>query len=547
MSTAEIPAKHRDAGNWLQSAGLSDADQRRAMRAAKDSGEPLASIVRRLGLLSDAAIADALAQAHDLPRLSTSDFDQEDPTDGAINPDFLQANQACIARSEEHHVLLALADPTAASIADAIALATGKPVALGLASLADIETALERYFGAPDRKNDAQNTMGVDDADAEHLRDLASEAPVVRLVNDLIKDALVNRASDIHVEPYRDRLRIRLRIDGVLHDRDAPDASLAQLVVSRIKIIADLDIAERRRPQDGRARVSISGTPLDLRIATTPSAHGESVVIRLLEDRDSEVSLQTLGLSDKDEALLRKRLAAPFGLILVVGPTGGGKTTTLAGAISTLNTPERKVISIEDPVEYQIDGVTQIAVRPDIGLTFANALRSVLRQDPDVIVVGELRDRETAEIAVNAALTGHLVLATLHANTAAGAPARLIDMGIDPSLLRSTLRLILSQRLIRVLCPSCRKKVKGRWTRTGCETCAGTGYLSRSGLFESIDLDAALLEIIQPGLSALEFEHAARESGALSLEDDGRAKIKAGITDSDEIWRVLGTRVDASS
>lgn len=387
---------------------------------------------------------------------------------------------------------------------------------------------------------------GESEADTDQLKDIASQAPVVRLVSDIVAEAQERRASDIHIEPFRDRLRLRFRIDGVLHDRPAPPPGLARLVASRIKILAGLDIAERRRPQDGRARLTLGGRAIDLRVATAPTAHGESVVIRLLEDRDSEVKLDDLGLTPGHRPVFERQLDAPYGLILVSGPTGSGKTTTLAAALDRLNVPGRKLVSIEDPVEYQIDGVNQIAVNPVIGLTFATALRSVLRHDPDVIVVGELRDRETAEIAVNAALTGHLVLATIHANTAAGAGPRLIDMGVDPSLLRSTLRLLIAQRLVRVLCTSCKveveppKGLRRAFDAAGCPSCSQTGYRGRVGVFEFIETGADVRELLRDGVSAGEIERAARAAGASSILDDARAKIEAGITSPAEVFRVLG-------
>ncbi|MBL1430372.1 MAG: type II/IV secretion system protein [Robiginitomaculum sp.] len=522
---------------WLSSSGLKPADIGRVLSGASQTGETPSNVVRRLGLLSDQELAKILAQSHGVSLVSLDDFATTDPLDGQLPQAFLRANQACPVSISDQGLLLALADPQDQETIDGIAMTISMNIIPAVAALGDIEAALSQFFGETGQLAEDDDQTFASDADAEHLRDLASEAPVVRLVNEVIGEAARSRASDIHIEPFRDYLQIRLRIDGVLQEIKAPAINMAKLMVSRVKIIAGLDIAERRRPQDGRARLNIDGKQLDLRIATSPNVHGESVVIRLLEDRNSEVSLNELGLAKNHRKLLDKHLAQPYGLILVVGPTGGGKTTTLAGAVSQLNQPGRKVISIEDPVEYQIDGVTQIAVNSTIGLTFASVLRSVLRHDPDVIVVGELRDAETAEIAVNAALTGHLVLATLHANTAAAAPARLVDMGVDPALLRSTLKLVIAQRLVRLLCTKCHSK------DDDCQNCSGSGYRGRSGLFEMIDMQGGILSLIQPGAAAADFAAAAKKAGFDSLADSAKEKLKSGITDADELWRVLGERI----
>lgn len=530
--------------SWIETiAGLSDADIGRAKRLSSETGERLARALKRLGAASDASIADALAAATGLERVGADDFPPHALEAGGISAQFLQDSAALPINLKDHDIVLAVADPTDPAPAEGVRLATGLGVVLRVAAFSDIEAAHARLYGQDTSVPDVETDIA---ADGEDLKDLASEAPVVRLVNDLLAEALKARASDIHVEPFRDRLRIRFRIDGVLHDQPSPRRGLAPLVTSRIKILAGLDIAERRRPQDGRARTTIAGRALDLRVATAPTAHGESVTIRLLEDRDTEVKLDELGLSEDQRHQLSRHLSAPYGLILVTGPTGSGKTTTLAGALDQLNSSERKLISIEDPIEYQIEGVNQIAVNAPIGLSFASVLRSVLRHDPDIIVVGELRDGETAEIAINAALTGHLVLATVHTNTAAGAAPRLIDMGVDPALLRSTLRLSVAQRLVRELCPECKVPdqpppgLKAAWKPMGCPTCAQTGYRGRIAVFEFIDISGDIADVLRAGVAASDVETLARKAGIASIRDDAMAKVEAGITSLSEVERVLG-------
>ena len=382
---------------------------------------------------------------------------------------------------------------------------------------------------------------------------------MIRIVNQLFVDALHTRATDIHIEPSRNRLIVRLRIDGMLREIRSPPIDLARAIVSRIKIISGLDIAERRLPQDGRARVRIDGRQLDLRIATVPTVNGESVAIRLLENAQRALDLKQLGFDEDGQATIRRHIAASYGLVLVTGPTGSGKTTTLAAALNILNEPKRKILTIEDPVEYQIDGINQIHVKPEIGVTFAHMLRSFLRNDPDVIMVGELRDTETARIAVQAALTGHLVMSTLHTNSAAGAITRLLDMGVESFMLASCLRCVIGQRLVRQLCPTCRQQVEEpialpaeilqqagieagkptlHWRAVGCDRCFNTGFAGRTGIVELLQLDESIQRLVRPGVTTTEIAAAGLRGGLVAMAVDGVRKCLAGITTPDEVRRV---------
>ena len=514
--------------SWMDALGLAPEQRARARQLAGDARIALSHAARRLSMAEDRALAAALANSHNLPLLDAGALAPAKGLIGAVSPAFLRDIAALPLARDASGVRVAMASPDDDAALAGLAMALGAAIHPVVASRTAIEAALARLDASPDSP----------DTDDDDAADTAIPAPAVSIVQDVLAAGLANRASDIHLEPTRQGLRVRQRIDGVLIDQPLQPASLARAIVSRVKILAGLDIAERRKPQDGRARLSVSGRSLDLRIATGPSAHGEGAVIRLLEDKAANVRIDALGLSTSQQALLQARLGEPYGLILVTGPTGAGKTTTLAAALQHLNQPGRKLISIEDPIEYQIDGATQIAVKPQIGLTFAAALRAVLRQDPDVIVVGELRDAETAEIAINAALTGHLVLATLHANSAAAAAPRLIDMGVDPALLRSTARLFLAQRLVRLLCVTCKRPGPDGFTAPGCATCADAGYRGRIGLFEALDATPSVLATLRPGVAAQDIAAAATYS---TLADSAAAALAAGQTSRDEIVRVLGS------
>jgi general secretion pathway protein E len=509
--------------------------------------------------------ADEVASFWKLPKLSLQELLA---AVGAVEPfsaRFLRESSVFPFRAKDGSLALAVSDPSDGAAIRAAEIVVGGAVGIVVASFDDIAAVLERRLDerAAERVDVAAPELRSGDDDIDSLRDLASGAPVVRAVNDLLERAMELRASDIHIEPFRSGLVVRMRIDGIL--RAVPFAGDAppQAVVSRIKILAGLNIAERRLPQDGAARARAGRTEIDVRIATMPTQHGESVVIRLLPRDRGLLDLGKIGLVGRDEATLRRLLALPHGLILITGPTGSGKTTTLATMLSILNEPTRKILTIEDPVEYEISGVNQSQVRPAIGLTFATAMRAFVRQDPDVIMVGEIRDAETANIAIHAALTGHLVLSTLHTETAAAAVPRLLDLGVEGFLLRSTLRAVVAQRLVRVLCSGCksrhvlteqdlivdpRYRVLGLaafeqvYRPTGCESCSGTGYRGRAGIFELLELTDEVRPLVSAEADATLIDGAAIRAGMTTMLDDAVEKCRAGMTSASEILRVTSAR-----
>ncbi|MBB5048560.1 general secretion pathway protein E [Rhodopseudomonas rhenobacensis] len=481
-----------------------------------------------------------------------------------FSPRFLRESKIIPFRDAGGRYHVALADPCERAAIRAAELVFGEPVGVVVGSFEDITTVLEKQLNAEaaDDSGVAQISEKQSDDDVESLRDLASGAPVVRALNDLFERAVDLRASDVHVEPFRDRLVVRLRIDGLL--RAAPQLDVpAQALISRIKILAGLNIAERRLPQDGAARIRVGRSELDIRVATMPTQHGETAVIRLLPRDRGLLELGKLGLGAADEATLNRLLALPHGMIVVTGPTGSGKTTTLATMLSILNETTRKILTIEDPVEYEIPGINQSQVKPSIGLTFATALRSFVRQDPDVIMVGEIRDAETAHIAVHAALTGHLVLTTLHTETAAAAVPRLLDLGIEAFLLSSTLRAVVAQRLVRVLCDRCKAPhVVGSddlerdprfemlgfqhnetvFEAVGCDRCSGTGYRGRHGAFEVLEMTNQMRKLVRPGTDSDTLDRAAIAAGMTTMLQDAVAKCRAGTTTVSEVLRVTTIR-----
>ena len=536
----------------------------RAMAAAQEQRQSLAATVTGLGLTTSQEWAEAVAQHYEIELVTADELPKEPLLAELISPRFLRYTAVLPVRVEEDEICLAMADPGNSYAIRAVTVATGRRVTPVIAALDDLQKAYARYWEAGQSAlqrivDDIGDELGSDvSADVEHLIGAAQEAPVVRLVNQLLTDALRLHASDIHIEPARDHLRVRYRVHGRLREAGAPPARLSAAVISRIKILAKLDIAERRLPQDGRARLTLLGRRIDLRVATAPSVHGESLVIRILDQSAQGGDFSDLGLDAAMEAKLKHALAAPHGMLLVTGPTGSGKTTTLYAALRHLNKASDKLMSIEDPVEYQIDGITQIQVKPEIELDFARVLRSVVRHDPDVIMVGETRDPETASIGVNAALTGHLLLTTLHTNSAAGAIARLLDMGVEPYLLASVLRGVLGQRLVGILCPSCRDRRPATaeqhafftmagmavpddlhlFHAAGCEACEGLGYVGRLGIFELLEVNEPIRELIRARASTQAVAQAAAENGMTTMYVDGLRKCLAGTTTLEEVCSV---------
>jgi general secretion pathway protein E len=513
--------------------------------------------------LSASEFADEAARFADLDRVALQDMLSAPALGEAFSQRFLREMMVFPYQAADGAAVLAVADPTDTAARRAAEIVLRRDVTIKVASVEDLTVVLDRRLGDDNIELAGSEPRQPREDDIESLRDLASGAPVVRAVNDLIEKAVELRASDIHIEPFQAGLVVRMRIDGLLRPVAAPAGVLPQAVISRIKIVANLNIAERRLPQDGAARLRVGRTDIDIRVAIMPMQHGESAVIRILPKDRGLLVVEKLGFSTTDDVTLRRLLKLPHGMIVVTGPTGSGKTTTLATILSILNDPGRKILTIEDPVEYDIPGVNQAQIKPAIGLTFAAALRSFVRQDPDVIMVGEVRDSETAHVAVHAALTGHLVLTTLHTESAAAAVPRLLDLGVEGYLLRSTLRAVVAQRLVRQLCDRCKtpKILTGadlaedprlgalgfRSDETlrgpcGCERCGGTGYRGRLGVFEILELTNEIRELIGEKTDGLKIDQTAIRTGMTTMVDDGVAKCRAGLTSPAEILRVTTAR-----
>ena len=465
----------------------------------------------------------------------------------------------------KNNVLSVAAPDSVSSMAiDALRVATTSDVVVYSADDKLIDDYIGRFYGQESQNiNKIIEDIGDrgieyltgEEEDIGHLRDLASEAPIIKLVNLLIARAVEARASDIHIEPYQDELKVRYRIDGVLHDAESTPKRLQAAIVSRVKIMAKLNIAERRLPQDGRIRIRLGEQEIDLRVSTIPVLHGESVVMRILRREGITIDLDLLGFPADVLREFNQLITRPNGIILVTGPTGSGKTTTLYGALDKINSPDKKIITVEDPIEYQLKGINQIQVKPQIGLNFASTLRHIVRQDPDIIMIGEVRDLETAEIAIQSALTGHLVFSTLHTNDAPSAITRLLEMGVENFLLSSTIRGVLAQRLVRVICPACKTEdpaaldseefsLLGLQPGTrlfmgrGCEQCAYTGYYGRSGIFELMTVDNDIRRLILKSADANQLRDSAISRGMRTLLKDGAEKVKQGVTTLSEILRV---------
>ena len=534
---------------------LADDVLQRALLIERETGERLDAVITRLGLLSEDRITQEIARATGLGIVEAAGFPEQPVAGADLSPAFLHDVRAVPLTVADGRARVAVADPFDAFAEQAFGFVFHRPVERVLARPSDIDAAIERLYRRADAADDGD--AAVSDDDLERLKDLVSDAPVIRAVNRLIARAVDERASDIHVEPSDDGLALRFRIDGMLRDAGKLGPAMRAPLVSRIKIMAGLNIAERRLPQDGRLRIAVRGHEIDLRVATSPSIHGESVVMRILDRSKLALDFATLGFDARTTTQMREAIAKPHGIVLVTGPTGSGKTTTLYAALAELNLPERKLLTVEDPIEYRLAGVTQTQVNPAIGFTFGTALRSFLRQDPDVMMVGEIRDRETAEIAVQAALTGHMILSTLHTNTAAGAVSRLLDMEVEPFLLSSVLTGVLAQRLVRRLCPACRRAEPAGdavpqaiapylaahpgallHRAVGCGACGGTGYSGRVAVLEFLRVDDEIARLILRRADARAVAEAAEAAGMRSLVADGVEKVLAGLTTVEEVLRV---------
>jgi len=538
-------------------------DVDRALILQKENGQKLGKILLSLGYITEKDLVASLVEQTGIRSITGDQWPAEIQRVETLDVTFLRKQKMIPIADADGTLTMVMEDPFNFEVLDAVETLTGHRVDAVLGIEGEILDALVRLY-EDDNKDAVVHGLDdvfadIDEDNIEQLKDLASEAPVIRLVNQMISRAVEMKASDIHVEPFEKSLKIRYRIDGVLHEMETPSRNIAPAVISRIKIMSKLDIAEKRVPQDGRINLRILGKEIDFRVSTVPTLHGESVVMRILDKGSITLfDLSKLGFPADTFKKYQRLITRPHGIILVTGPTGSGKTTTLYAVLNRLNSPDKKIITVEDPVEYQLEGVNQIHVNSQVGLTFASGLRTILRQDPDIILVGEIRDRETAEIAIQASLTGHLVLSTLHTNDACGAITRLLDMGVEDYLIASTVIGVLAQRLVRVACPECKtpielpvetladfgiklgkdEPVPPAIRADGCKACGFTGYVGRKGIYELLLVDDSVRELILAKPDAPKLRAAARKQGMRFLREDGFLKVKDGITTPEEVLRV---------
>src|ERR1700736_5128434 len=529
---------------------ISAEDLERALELQKERGDKIGKTMVDLGFVAMRDVLAALSDQLGVPLVSIEGPPAASAETESLSPRFLRQFRCLPVGRDDHTVTLAMADPLDVETIAAVRNCTGLKINTVLAAEQEILDAIDKYYGESAKAEaDIDAESGQAAEDLEHLRDMAREAPVIRLVNTIIAQAVEKRASDIHLEPFEKEFRIRYRIDGVLYSQETPPREMKAAMISRVKLMAKLNIAERRLPQDGRIKIKTMGREVDLRVSTLPTLYGESVVMRLLDRSAGDFyDLRRLGFDGHMFSRMEHFTSMPHGIFLVTGPTGSGKSTTLYSALKRINQADKKIITIEDPVEYQMDGINQIHVNPQIGLTFASGLRHIVRQDPDVIMVGEIRDRETADIAIRSSLTGHFVYSTLHTNDARSAITRLTDMGVENYLITSSLVAVLAQRLVRVICLQCKESAGFRMTPEGenietfrgrgCEHCFGTGHVGRMGIFEMMELTDEIRKLIMANSDATQIMMAARRNGMRNLREDGWLKVRNGITSADEVMRV---------
>ncbi|MFH1868442.1 MAG: type II secretion system ATPase GspE [Candidatus Omnitrophota bacterium] len=546
----------------LKKGMISQEQLDKATDESKKKGLSVDKVLLKMGIVTEENIASVLSERLGIPFMDLSNYSIDSSLIRLVPEALAQRFKLIPLFKIGETLTVAMVNPRDINAIDQIRQKSKCEIEPVLATEMAIKNAIDRYYGVEDSVDEivtkitqAKQKQGVKEDSPEELAKLADDTPVIKLVNLIIQQAVKDKASDIHIEPDEKVLRVRYRIDGILHEGIKPPKDLEPAIISRIKVLADMDIAEKRKPQDGKIQAKAQGKDVDLRVSTFPTVHGENVVIRILDKSSVLLGLQELGMSPSMLKDFEKIIKRPYGIVLVTGPTGSGKTTTLYAALSTINSAEKNIITIEDPVEYQLNMIRQTQINPKAGLTFASGLRSMLRQDPDIIMVGEIRDKETAEIATHAAMTGHLVFSTLHTNDAAGAITRLVDMGIEPFLVSSSVTAVLAQRLVRVICPNCRQEIEVSdamlkdlglerrdnmkfYKPKGCHKCKDEGYAGRSGIYELFTINDDIKKLILAKASAQEVRKKAIEGGAKTLYDDGIEKALSGITSVEEVLRV---------